>query len=793
MDFALFLAATADAEPSGLMALLAPLVGTLQSLLYVAMGLGFVIFVHELGHFLVAKACGVKCEKFYVGFDFLEIKIPFTPWKIPRALWKMQIGETEYGIGSLPLGGYVKMLGQDDDPRNMEAEAERTKSIAEGTAAEGLKSGASVEKETAAGLAAHAPPPSDGLTMGVALEKAGEAITHSHPDPVKNADPPAKPAVAVKTADGRTIMTDPRSYTAKSVPARMAIISAGVIMNAIFAVVFATIAYYLGVPEIPAVLGGVTPGDSAWQAGMESGDKMIAFREKSPYDKLRFQDLKQEVVLNGTDRDLKIKVQRGASEQTYEVRPVKREGSKFPTIGVLQPYTTEVNVLTAEKAEKSSLQHMLTKTDAPLKPKDRIVAVNGISVTTGAQLSALLAQNPHGKLQLSIKREEPRPEGADPKSAPPTSQHEISIDELPARELGVVLTMGPVTSVRKGSPAETAGILPGDRIESIDGEPVGDPVSLGQRLVKSVGKSITIKVQRPAKDNKTLEKELTATVEAPRNLFPINYYTIGGYPAAEPLGVAFDLTPVVAEVRPESPAAKFLQPGDKLVSAQLQLPKREKPDDADTAMALFVKANPKFDLAASPRSWMKVMGAVQEAKLDVAVQLQFTRGETTHAAELTSIAATDLVNEGRGMQQTGEFQTHIAKDWSDAFRLGRRETKEQLMGVLVILNRLVTGRLSITNLSGPPGILTAATQVASTGIAPMLLFLTILSANLAVINFLPIPVLDGGHMVFLTAEWIRGRPVDAELQYKLTLAGVVFLLSLMVFASAMDVGRFFSM
>src|SRR3954463_16252052 len=91
----------------------------------VALGLTFVIFVHELGHFLVAKACGVKCEKFYVGFDFFEFGIPFTKWKLPRALVKFQWGETEYGIGSLPLGGYVKMLGQDDDPRNAEQEAER--------------------------------------------------------------------------------------------------------------------------------------------------------------------------------------------------------------------------------------------------------------------------------------------------------------------------------------------------------------------------------------------------------------------------------------------------------------------------------------------------------------------------------------------------------------------------------------------------------------------------------------------------------------------------------------------
>jgi regulator of sigma E protease len=57
--------------------------------------------------------------------------------------------------------------------------------------------------------------------------------------------------------------------------------------------------------------------------------------------------------------------------------------------------------------------------------------------------------------------------------------------------------------------------------------------------------------------------------------------------------------------------------------------------------------------------------------------------------------------------------------------------------------------------------------------------LTLLSANLAIVNFLPIPALDGGHMVFLTAEAILGRPVDEELQMKLTLGGIFALLCLM--------------
>ena len=90
--------------------------GDLLLALEVALGIGAVIFVHELGHFAVAKWCGVKCEKFYLGFDI-------GGWKLCKFRW----GETEYGIGILPLGGYVKMLGQEDNPSRMAEEMERAK------------------------------------------------------------------------------------------------------------------------------------------------------------------------------------------------------------------------------------------------------------------------------------------------------------------------------------------------------------------------------------------------------------------------------------------------------------------------------------------------------------------------------------------------------------------------------------------------------------------------------------------------------------------------------------------
>jgi regulator of sigma E protease len=87
----------------------------------------------------------------------------------------------------------------------------------------------------------------------------------------------------------------------------------------------------------------------------------------------------------------------------------------------------------------------------------------------------------------------------------------------------------------------------------------------------------------------------------------------------------------------------------------------------------------------------------------------------------------------------------------------------------------------------------AAASVAEQGPSSLLLFLTMLSANLAVLNFLPIPALDGGHMLFLSAEAVRGKPVDERLQMRLTIVGVICLLSLMVFATLMDIQRFSEM
>ena len=132
-----------------------------------------------------------------------------------------------------------------------------------------------------------------------------------------------------------------------------------------------------------------------------------------------------------------------------------------------------------------------------------------------------------------------------------------------------------------------------------------------------------------------------------------------------------------------------------------------------------------------------------------------------------------------------------AESWSEAWSLGYVETEVSVKKVFAVLQRLFTGHISYRSLGGPIMIIRAAGSEASEGLARLLVFLTFLSANLAVLNFLPIPALDGGHMLFLIAEGVRGKPLNERLQVTLTLIGVGCLLSLMVLVFTLDIQRFF--
>ena len=732
MDLRLILAATAT-EPTWLDTL-----GSYAWIIFsIGAGLGFVIFVHELGHFLVAKMCGVKVEKFYVGFDWFPIS-RIGPFKIPHSLFKAKWGETVYGVGILPLGGYVKMLGQDDDPRNAAAEAERAKALKEGTAAEGHVPGQSVEAATQAGM------------------HATEAAAF-----------------------------DPRSYPAKSVPARMAIISAGVIMNVIFAVVLAAIAYKLGVEEMPAMIGATVPGDPAWVAGLQPGDKILQFgKSGQPYEHLRFDDLRRSVIFNGADRDLPMLVRhRTSKEEWFVIRPVKKPGAKFGTLGVAPAYSAKLGVSTKDDPVRAA-------TSPPIVDEDLVVAVEGRSIASGTELAMELAQHFDKPLTITVERTLEPETGVANSDLPKKQRLDVVVHPRSQRYLGATMKMGPIVAIQKDSPAEAAGIKVGDVIENVDDQDAGDPLSLDQRLVSKAGQQVKFTVRRQ-EGKIAVSKDFTMTVSAPHTLLPLGGFS--GLTELEGIGVAYRVLNVVAAVDPNTPAAtEGLQPGDDIKVVEFVSSSDEAKKNDALVLGVKVDELKPFTLDDETHTWSFVHRAMQGIDAGTKLKLTYSRDGKTRTTTVGATENPTLYDESRGLGIYSYTEMHEAKTWGNAFQLGLRETKERLSEVLTVLMQLGSGRISATNLSGPAGILGAAGSHAAAGIAPLLLFLTLLSANLAIINFLPIPALDGGHMLFLAAEWIRGKPVDANLQGWLSMIGVLCLLSLMVFATVMDIGRFMS-
>ena len=109
--------------------------------------------------------------------------------------------------------------------------------------------------------------------------------------------------------------------------------------------------------------------------------------------------------------------------------------------------------------------------------------------------------------------------------------------------------------------------------------------------------------------------------------------------------------------------------------------------------------------------------------------------------------------------------------------------------ILMTLKGLVLGKVSPNELGGPVFVGQLSGQVAREGILPLFTFMALFSVNLAILNLLPIPVLDGGHLVFLLWEGIRGKPMSVEARIRLTQVGLVFLLVLMVFVLTNDFKR----
>ncbi len=679
--------------------------------LQVSLGLGTVIFVHELGHFAVAKMCGVKCDKFFIGFDI-------GGYKISRK-W----GETEYGIGILPMGGYVKMLGQDDNPAN----------IAE-----------QVRESEASGTEA--------------------------PDTKEITGP-----------DGEKFVVDSRSYLAKSVPQRIAIISAGVIMNVIFAFIFATIAFRIGVPYIPCIVSQTTPGSPAWQAGIRTGDEIIQLGDT---ENPSFTELRSGVTLGDLDEGIEFTVRRAGSEQVETLLIKPEQGPGLARVGIISPMSLQlVEEAPAIKGTPAG------ESDSPFLGGDEIIAVDGEPVSAYHQLVAKLVKYPSQTLDITVRRGGKPPEGD--RFGPLSGGEEVTIAVGPRsmQRLGLVMEMGKIAAIQQGSSAADKKIQPGDFIDKItlaDGSDtpitMDDPIAIPEQLRRLAAENRTIRLTLRRSAAGGNGRQATEDIDLPlQDVTSPSDLLAKNDPLAVPaLGLAYRVLNRVANVQPDSPAAKAgLQSGDTITKAEFILPKDSKAKK---------KATPTFEFDEKlQQNWPVFVSALQNLPEGTQIKLFFMRDEKLQDATLEPVDAEGYFLARRGFNFRQVQRIRQAQSLSEQMSLGYRETANSLGMVFRFLSKIGT-QIPFSALGGPVTIAKAAGYSAFEGVGKLLVFLTMLSANLAVINFLPIPLLDGGHIVFLTYEGIRGRPASEKFVVALHTIGFVCIISLMLFVLGLDFG-----
>ena len=155
--------------------------------------------------------------------------------------------------------------------------------------------------------------------------------------------------------------------------------------------------------------------------------------------------------------------------------------------------------------------------------------------------------------------------------------------------------------------------------------------------------------------------------------------------------------------------------------------------------------------------------------------------------------ANDSLLIGRVGVRLGSAASHRTLGIGEALLEGGSQTSYYTMDVLRFLKNLVTGRNSARDLGGPILIGQLSGAAMRAGVWALLFFMAIISINLAVLNLLPIPVLDGGHLLFLMIEAVRGKAVSIDQRLRWTTVGMVLVVGLMIWAVGNDLLRLFGL
>ena len=698
-----------------------------KNILLVLLGFGAVIFIHELGHFIVAKLCGIKVEAFSIGMPpiLFGIKKANLGWRIrilPELLRDARLGEgdvevaegtessshsqededsedgllsftvgkkilpgeTEYRIGLIPLGGFVKMLGQED--------------------------------------------------VG----------------PVK-------------------VNVDPRSFANKPVLARAAVLAAGVTFNAISAIIGFMIVFLIGIGLTAPIAGNVVPGSPAEQAGIKSGDEIVEVAGDS--SRLDFSDIMMAAVLSGKDKAIPLKVRR-ADGTIDDISLVAKQvpGGQFRGFGIQKPST-----LTIAQLPPADANQLFENTG--LRPGDHIKAVAGIDVNNHWQIEPIIEGIFEPNITFLAERREASGQSR-------LVEGRLALSFTPAKDL--------VGESEEANLANICSMVPRLRIAAVSEE----PRSFKEWFLRLFGignerqrlKRGDIVVGLADVNNPTFTEMREITMAHENNNLAVTVLRTGHNGIEKRIAISViprldtDSNRVVIGIIPELDIEHPVVA--KAIATERRLNPPTIPRGATITAVDGVKVSSFYDVA---RLLKRNSG--HRVTIDWRLDAHTAGNVTIVVGEKQDVVSAYAFTEE--VLPFAELERLYKADGPvDAIRMGYKRTKTFIIQTYVTLHRLIGGLVSPKQLMGPVGILTFSYRIVA--VKPFVYyvyFLGLISASIAVLNFLPLPPFDGGLTVLLLVEKIKGSAISVRTQELIAYVAWGLVGSLMLYVTFNDVVR----
>ena len=314
--------------------------------------------------------------------------------------------------------------------------------------------------------------------------------------------------------------------------------------------------------------------------------------------------------------------------------------------------------------------------------------------------------------------------------------------------------------VMENSPAAAAGLITGDRITAINGKTVSGWDDIDVSVNESRGEKLLFKIER---EGKIIELPITPEKKTGKNIFGENTEVMD-------IGIMPLLYPEVGEVIKNAVAEKAgIKKGDRIVEIE----------------------------GASIKTWHD-MTSIIHGSPEKPLRLKIKRDENFLELTVTPGKKTLKYPDGSekqiGLIGIGPAGNNVIKKYNpfEAASLGAKRTWDMVVLTVVGIVKLIQRIIPADTLGGPIMIFQMAGQQASLGVMNFFLFMAVISINLGVLNLLPIPILDGGHILFLGIEAVRRKPLSEKVMMIAQRIGLAIIITLMVFAFYNDIMRFIS-